>query len=202
MRLAKCNGERCGATYPSHARFCPRCGKAIDVVATPVSRPLPTYRRRRGFPILRCLLLFWLVVFAVKSFRHAVSQPPVATPAPVIVSPPTFPQDSPGPEVRPDLTSLDAFAVWRANHRLTEQSRKQLEGRDIRWTGTLKKSFIPGRYDLAQLDSQGNQSVRMIPVTDDAKQDLGRLQSGAQIEIEGILMDEHSLHLVTVRELQ
>jgi hypothetical protein len=103
--------------------------------------------------------------------------------------------------VAPDVTSLDTFIAWRADHSHGKQSRKSLEGRDIRWTGTLKKSLL-GRFDLVQDQLPAKGSIRLVPVTDDAKQDLRRLGTGARIEIEGVLMDDRNLHLVTVREIQ
>jgi hypothetical protein len=172
------------------------------VAATPQSQPRGAYgRQRRGFPILRVILLCWLVVFALKSLRHVATQSPAIAPAPVIVSQPPS-QIAPEFDTAPDLSTLDAFIAWRADHAQSKQSRKALEGRDVRWTGTLKKSLIPGRYDLVQDVSQGKGSVRLLPATDDAKQDLRRLEPGVRVEIEGILMDERSLHLVTVHAAQ
>jgi hypothetical protein len=108
---------------------------------------------------------------------------------------------APVPEPTPDTSSLERFIAWRADHP-SKQSRKTLEGQQIRWTGKLKKSFIPGRFELTQADSQDKQSVHLDPATADAKDDLRRLNSGALIEIDGVLMDERSLHVVSVREMQ
>ena len=202
MRLAKCNGERCGATFPPHARFCPRCGKAVDVVVPPPARPRASgCRTGARFPILRVILLCWLVVFVLKSLRHGVNSPP-APATPVIVSPPPLPEESGEPVAIPDVTSFDAFVAWKADHPRAGRSREQIEGREIRWSGVLKKSIIPGRYELAQDEAQGKGTIHLLPVTSDVRQDLRRLKSGAHVEIEGVLMDERALHLVTVREVQ
>ena len=203
MRPVKCNGERCGALLPSHARFCPRCGKAIETLP-PTPQKRPTSSRSCGrFPILRFIAICWLVVFLIRLTAHWATHGPVAnpTPTPVLVYPARPAPPAPIAEPAPDTSSLERFITWRAG-KPSKESRKSVEGQEIRWTGKLKKSLIPGRFELTQADAQNRQSVRLEPVTADAKDDLRRLDSGALIEIDGVLMDERSLHVVSVREVQ
>jgi len=207
MRLVKCNAAQCGATIPAEARFCPRCGKPVVVARAAAERKrrgVCGVAGRKGFAILRVILLCWLVTFAVKSIRRANVQMP-ATPTPVSITPaPAAVSETVVPEVEAaDLGSLDAFVAWRTGHpQYKTQARKLLEGRDVRWTGVLKKSLIPGRYELVEEVSGTKGSIRMIPVTDDAKEDLRKLGSGTNVVIEGVLMDEKSLHLVAVRKVK
>src|SRR4029078_8792092 len=106
--------------------------------------------------------LVWCMFFETKTLRIVASQQPAARPAPVIVSSPPVPESSPEPEVAPDVTSLDTFIAWPADHSHGKKSRKSLEGRDIRWTGTLKKSLL-GRFDLVQDQLPAKGSIRLVP---------------------------------------
>jgi hypothetical protein len=153
-------------------------------------------RRRPCFPILRIVALCWLASFALRSLTHVATRRSVTAPSPVVVSP-ALP---PPAESFPDVTSLEGFIAWRADHAADHKhDKKFLEAQEVRWTGTLKKSLIPGRFDLTD-ESRGKASVRLLPVTADAKDDIRRLDSGARVRIEGVLMDEHSVHVVSVRE--
>jgi hypothetical protein len=204
MRLAKCQGERCGATFPAAGRFCPRCGRAVDTIVPPPRwqepRRPPTQRRRPRFPILRFIGLCWLVSFVISGLTHVAHRQAVtAPPAPVMVSP--APSVRVEAESAPDVSSFERFIAWRADHPSdAKHAGKRLEGQEIRWTGTLKKSLIPGRYELMG-EMWRKESIHLVPVTADAKDDIRRVESGAHVQIEGVLMDERSAHVVSVREV-
>ena len=167
--------------------------------------PLPrTPRIRRRIPVLRIIVLCWIASFALRALFRGTMQVPVSAPPPVLVSPVPGPQGYFEDQPKPDVATLERYVVWRSEQATAgrKQLKKFVEGQEIRWTGTLKKSAWPGRFDLMEDPSRGKESVRLVPVTADAKDDLRRIDTATRIEVDGVLMDEHSVHIVSVREIR
>lgn len=189
MRLVRCNDEKCGATYPSTAAFCPRCGQRT------------AYRPRRHFRAMQIICAVLAAMFIAKAFlRHA------AMPLP---PPPTAPVE----EVRPlesdifdALSTLESFDQARQSWSQDKAERKRfadaVTGRRVHWTGRLRSSLRPGTFKLTSIDPQSSAIIRLMPATAEAKEQAKKIKSGTMVEIDGVMMDEQWVHMLSVRTIE
>jgi len=104
------------------------------------------------------------------------------------------------------LTSLDAFAAARGcfaesglgRHRFSDY----VAGRHVRWVGRLRHTLRPGSYRLVADPDHPDAAVRLVPASPDVKQDARQIIPGGQVEVEGVLMDDQSLHMTSLRAFE
>ena len=189
MHLVRCNGERCGATYPSSAAFCPRCGKRT------------AYRPRRTFRGLHIICVLLAAMFIAKAFVHHAAPPLPATPAPPVEQ--SGPLDS---DISDALSSLESFDQARQSWTQDKAERKRfadlVPGRRVHWTGHLRSWLRPGTFKLTSTDPQSPATIRLMPATAEAKEQAKKIKSGTMVEIEGVMMDEQWVHMVSVRPVE
>jgi hypothetical protein len=192
MQTVRCGGEKCNATYPADAAFCPRCGRRNDrrQIAT------PTPARWRG--PFRTIIGLVIVLMIFRGFlRSRTATPPsVATPA----------LDSSDPidaDVTSALFSLEAFSQarqsWAGSHSERNRFAELVTGRRVRWVGTLQSSWRPGAYNLVSSDRTANASIKMMPATAEAKQQVKQIAPNTPVQVEGVLMDDQWMHLLNVQ---
>ena len=197
--MMRCQGDKCTAVFPATASFCPRCGRANDQSAGPI-RAVGKPR----FKVWRMIVLLWIGSMVVRAVFHVSAvQPPVSSPMPMVTLPAADQDADRAFDQRADVGSLETFLQWRDNEAIGTRTelKRVVAGTEVRWIGTLKKSAWPGRFELLEDPSRGTAYMRILPVTADAKQDVRWIASGARIDVDGVLMDERSLHAVSVREV-
>jgi hypothetical protein len=182
MQRVRCPRENCQAIYPAGAAFCPRCG-----------RPNPRPRRQfRGFPWILILLAFFVV-------RHCAHRSNPNPPAPAS----TQNVATPALDVQSALSSVESFSQARQNCNATAAGKRQftgqIAGRYVRWTGVLKHSLIQRSSTLIGTQANSRASIRLMPATDEVKRQLRSIESGSQVEIEGVLLDEQGVHVTNIR---
>jgi hypothetical protein len=114
-----------------------------------------------------------------------------------------------GPQVGGDeggdseVSSLNAFVESRDSGLADIRSRAdfaaRVAGRRIHWSGTLETSWAPGAFKLAANESRGAPFIYLRPASSKAKSELRRIAAGTRVEIEGVVMDDNAVHLLSVR---
>lgn len=201
MRLTRCERRTCGAALPAGASFCPRCGRAN------IPAPGAPRRPRRVWP--RVALGVILAVILMKGvFRAAVLPVGTNLVAPVPASPPADIEDTAAFEARVEsaLGSLEAFAVAREAQVEAGQGRRRFSdyvaGRHVRWIGRFRHTLRPGTYRLIADPDHPNAAVRLVPASPEVKQVAKQIVVGSEVEVEGVLMDDQSLHVTLVRVVE
>jgi len=136
--------------------------------------------------------------------------PVAATPAAVSAPEPAAVEASPVviDEARIDaaVASLSEFADAREQFRHSRESQRQfrerIAGRHVRWEGRIRHTLWPGTYRLVVDLDHAEDSVKLVPVSPEARRDARRIAAGARVEAEGVLMDDQSVHVTSVRETQ
>jgi hypothetical protein len=197
MLRVRCGGEKCGATYPGSAAFCPRCGKANDhqQPATPAVRPRRPFR---SLPVIIGLVIVLLLSKGV--FR------PRAVPVPPMPVSSSGQSDGIDNDVSAALASLEAFSDARRSCAGSKSEKNRfaglVTGRRVRWTGILRSSWRPGSFILVGGEPRTNASIRMMPATAEAREQVRQIPVNTTVEIEGVLMDDQWLHLLSVRVVE
>jgi hypothetical protein len=144
------------------------------------------------------------IFHAMPSMAPVVTSPAPVRPAPVM---PAFPNPQNQLNfVNPsDLTSLNDFIKtrqrWATRPNGQPDFAMRVFGCHVKWVGYLQGTHGPSSLKLAAENSPLAPCVRLTPVAIDVSENIRLMPIGTQVEIEGMLMDDQSLHLLSIREI-
>jgi hypothetical protein len=186
VQSIRCEHEKCAGHYTLIAEFCPRCGRRVNV---------PKRRRFRPFRLVLGLLL---VVFVTRGvFRQRTASMPPPPPAPLIEQ-----NEQTDTDIRPALFSPEAFFDARQSWSGSRSFAEVVAGKRVHWVGSLRPSWRPGTFNLVSADPDAIASIRMIPASARAKEQIKQIPANTTVEIEGVLRDDRSLHLLSIRTVE
>jgi hypothetical protein len=206
MQSVPCTTRGCGAVYPDYARFCPRCGNANPRVMAVAQPPQASPKScgwgapRGSFRFFWLLFIVpWIIISRFNAHNSHVNPQP---PQPVMTAPVSYDGSSSAP-IELDVTSLPAFESQAADTTMSKDDRdlwrQQIAGQRVRWTGYV---FIPhDGIDGPALTSSFDRAASAIHLqtaSKAARNELQRIPDGAKVQVDGVLMDDHWLHVIHV----
>ena len=156
------------------------------------------------------LLIFipWVIIGQINSHnRHVQAQFSPATPITAATYRPTnYPYHAyqqPTPVPAADVSTLTAFetqlAVGFVSDDARDQWRQQIVGQRVHWTGYV---FTPrdgiGAPALASSMDHAAPAIHLQTATHSAKNQFRGIPDGSKVQIDGVLMDDHWIHVIDV----
>lgn len=119
-----------------------------------------------------------------------------------MTAPVSYDGSSPAP-IEPNVTSLQAFESQAADTTMSNDDRdlwrQQIAGQRVQWTGYV---FTPrdgiGGPALTSSFDRGASVIHLQTASKAARNELRGIPDGAKVQIDGVLMDDHWLHVINV----
>lgn len=152
---------------------------------------------------MRFIGLFIAIPFIIHHARTNQQRNAPATPVSYGVAMPSGYYSDTAVAGSPHLASLQSFEAQIGDSSMTDSGRdlwrQQIAGQRVQWVGYVftPRDAIGGPAIASDMDPS-TPVIHLQTATKSAKTGLRRIPEGTRVKIDGVLMDEHWLHVIDV----